>query len=92
MGTRSYRVVIPYRQPTLDNAESILEDTFTVEAPSARAAKELAIDEYRRKAADSPVAWKREIIPGDIRVEFSGRSIAEIQAKENSMEEALGAP
>jgi len=92
MGTRSYRVVIPYRQPGLDGEDRAYEDAFTVEALSAREAKDLAIEQFRRTAGESPVTWAREIIPGDIRVEFSGRSIAEIQAKENSMEEALGAP
>ena len=92
MGTRSYRVVIPYKQPSLDGAGKVYEDAFTVEAQSAREARDLAIEQFRRATGESAVTWAREIMPGDIRVEFSGRSIAEIQAKENSMEEALGAP
>jgi len=92
MGTRSYRVVIPYRQPRLDGADKVYEDAFTVKAVTARAARDLAIDEFRRASGESAATWARDIIPGDIRVEFSGRSIAEIQAKENSVEEALGAP
>ena len=92
MGTRSYRVVIPYTEPTFTDAEKVYEGTFEVDAESAREAKELAIDEFRWMADASLVRWTREIIPGDIRVEFSGRSIAEIQRDENSMEEALGGP
>ena len=92
MGTRSYRVVIPYREPTFRDGETVYEGTFEVEARSARQAKELAIEEFRRMADASLVRWKREIIPGDIRVEFAGRSIAEIQAKESSLEEAFGGP
>ena len=92
MGTRSYRVVIPYRHPSLDGEDKIYENALTVEAPSARGARDLAVEQFRRAADESAVTWAREIIPGDIRVEFSGRSIAEIQAEENSLEEALGAP
>ena len=90
MGARTYRVVIPYREPTIRDPETICEGTFEIKAPSARQAKELAVEEFRRVADDSLVRWKREIIPGDIRVEFAGRSIAEIQAKESSLEEAFG--
>ena len=82
MGTRSYRVVISYREPTFKDPEKIYEGTFEVEARSAPQAKQLAINEFRRMADASLVRWKREIIPGDIRVEFAGRTIAEIQRKE----------
>jgi hypothetical protein len=92
MGVRTYRVVIPYREPTFNDGDGIYEGTFEIEARSARQAKELAVEEFRRTADESLVQWKREIIPGDIRVEFAGRSIAEIQAKESSLEEAYGGP
>ena len=92
MGTRSYRVVIPYREPALEDPEKVHEDTFEVEARSAKHAKELAVEEFRRPADASFVRRRREVIHGDIRVEFAGRTIAEIQAKESSLEEALGGP
>ena len=92
MGTRSYRVVIPYREPTFGETEKVYEGTFEVDARSARQAKELAIEDFRRMADASLVRWRREIIAGDIRVEFAGRTIAEIQAKESSLEEAYGGP
>jgi len=92
MGTRSYRVVIPYTRPAPDGIAEICEDAFTVEAGSAHHAKQVAIERFRRAVDDLPVRWERQIVSGDIRVEFAGRTIAEIQAEENSFEETIGGP
>ena len=73
----SYRVLIPYREPTYElrrggpPAEPYLAE-LEVRAATPQEAIELAIEGFRQRARSSSVGWVREIEREGIRVERLG--------------------
>ena len=72
--THTYCVSIPYREPTyevrrVDVPAELYTTRYTIRARDPDDAVSQAVAEFNSNAANSSVAWVREIQPDGIRVE-----------------------